>query len=256
MTTQEAIRAVIDTANAQVGYREGRNNQNKYAAELDPLNLTFGPKQGQPWCAEFVLWVFYKCFGAERALKLLCSPRPTGIPLCADGAAYFRRCGRWSNAPSLGAVVFFRIDGEIGHEGIVVGIDGERIRTVEGNCSDMVARRSYDFSDPQIEGYGWPQWSVVSAEASVPVKDTDHRYSPQEYQVPINLLEIGDYGPQVSNLQYLLRDHGFDPGEIDGVYGPKTAAALRSFQRAAAISPDGVWGGESFRAMWNYLRAQ
>lgn len=259
MTAEQAIRDVISTAESQVGYREEANNRTKYAAELDPLKITFGSKQGQPWCAEFVLWVFYKCFGVDNALALLCSPRPTGIPLCADGAMYFERAGRWSDTPSLGAVVFFFGEDGIGHQGIVTDMDKNRIRTVEGNCGDMVARRSYSLSDKQIAGYGWPKWSVVSSDgggdapaASQKPQTPSYRYPSHLYDVEINLLQNGSYGPQVVNLQHLLADHGFDPGEIDGIFGDRTRSALQAFQRAAGIDADGVWGGESFRAMWNW----
>jgi peptidoglycan hydrolase-like protein with peptidoglycan-binding domain len=37
---------------------------------------------------------------------------------------------------------------------------------------------------------------------------------------------------EVRAMQEALKDRGFDPGPIDGVMGPQTAAALREYQRA------------------------
>ena len=44
---------------------------------------------------------------------------------------------------------------------------------------------------------------------------------------------------QVEEMQGLLAALGFDAGEPDGVVGTQTRAALRAFQRAAKVPPDG-----------------
>jgi peptidoglycan hydrolase-like protein with peptidoglycan-binding domain len=47
-------------------------------------------------------------------------------------------------------------------------------------------------------------------------------------------------GSDVERAQVALREAGFDPGEIDGVYGFHTARAVREFQRKARLPVDGV----------------
>jgi peptidoglycan hydrolase-like protein with peptidoglycan-binding domain len=37
---------------------------------------------------------------------------------------------------------------------------------------------------------------------------------------------------QLKTMQQTLKDKGFDPGPIDGTMGPRTAAALRDYQKA------------------------
>jgi len=44
---------------------------------------------------------------------------------------------------------------------------------------------------------------------------------------------------QVEEMQGLLAELGFDAGEPDGMVGSRTRAALRAFQRAAKVPPDG-----------------
>lgn len=44
----------------------------------------------------------------------------------------------------------------------------------------------------------------------------------------------------VRQIQYHLKTLGFDPGPVDGFMGPRTAAAIRSFQKEAGIEPDGL----------------
>lgn len=56
-------------------------------------------------------------------------------------------------------------------------------------------------------------------------------------------------GDDVTDLQTLLGRLGFDCGRIDGILGPRTAAALASFQSEIGIAADGVCGPESLRAL-------
>lgn len=63
------------------------------------------------------------------------------------------------------------------------------------------------------------------------------------------VLRPGASGPHVTALQERLEAHGFDLGEVDGRFGPKTKAALEAFQRARRLKPDGIVGPKSWRAL-------
>lgn len=62
---------------------------------------------------------------------------------------------------------------------------------------------------------------------------------------PSGILREGSSGPAVSQLQRALADKGFNPGQIDGDFGPRTEAALKAFQRSRGIEADGVFGPQS-----------
>ena len=56
----------------------------------------------------------------------------------------------------------------------------------------------------------------------------------------------GSVGPAVKLLQSQLQAHGITPGPIDGIFGPKTEAAVRAFQRKAGLEVDGQAGPKTW----------
>src|SRR3954464_1604795 len=62
-------------------------------------------------------------------------------------------------------------------------------------------------------------------------------------------LAPGMAGWDVAELQFALAWHGFPNASIDGGFGAHTRRALRRFQRWAHLTPDGVAGPGTFRAL-------
>jgi peptidoglycan hydrolase-like protein with peptidoglycan-binding domain len=54
------------------------------------------------------------------------------------------------------------------------------------------------------------------------------------------LLRAGAKGKLVLEIQKRLKEMGFDPGIIDGIFGPGTDEAVRLFQERAQLKADGV----------------
>lgn len=63
------------------------------------------------------------------------------------------------------------------------------------------------------------------------------------------LLRLGSSGPEVTSLQVRLKELSFDPGPVDGQFGPSTEAAVRSFQQSVGLQPDGVVGPNAIAAL-------
>jgi len=59
----------------------------------------------------------------------------------------------------------------------------------------------------------------------------------------------GDFGLDVSVLQFLLLRNGYYHGALDGYFGPRLLAALRGFQRRHHLSADGVAGPQTLAAL-------
>ena len=59
----------------------------------------------------------------------------------------------------------------------------------------------------------------------------------------------------VSRQQERLKALGFDPGEIDGVYGPKTKEAVQKFQQSRDLKQDGIIGENTIKALFEGAKA-
>jgi peptidoglycan hydrolase-like protein with peptidoglycan-binding domain len=55
-------------------------------------------------------------------------------------------------------------------------------------------------------------------------------------------LRVGSSGTSVLTLQQRLRDAGFNPGPLDGEFGPLTRRAVVAFQRSRGLDVDGIAG--------------
>ncbi len=65
----------------------------------------------------------------------------------------------------------------------------------------------------------------------------------------MKLLQNGSCGPLVELLQTALSRAGYDPGPVDGIFGPKTRNAVLAFQRLSGLQADGVVGPLTHQAL-------
>ncbi|WP_235991793.1 peptidoglycan-binding domain-containing protein [Metabacillus schmidteae] len=69
------------------------------------------------------------------------------------------------------------------------------------------------------------------------------RVSAPDFPLPNGVLRRGDQGESVRQLQRALKQINFNPGTVDGIYGPQTEDAVRRFQSMyAALGDDGIYG--------------
>ena len=60
---------------------------------------------------------------------------------------------------------------------------------------------------------------------------------------------LGSRGDLVRQIQIALKAKGYDPGPIDGVFGPKTLLAVRHFQASRHLAQDGIVGPQTWTAL-------
>ena len=71
--------------------------------------------------------------------------------------------------------------------------------------------------------------------------------------ISFSTLRPGAVGPETELLQTGLIRAGFLSGEVDGIFGKETLAALRRFQQSVGLTPDGVAGPATWHALYPYL---
>lgn len=107
------------------------------------------------WCACFVSW----CYGQAGVSE------PRFAACQSQGVPWFTSHGQWGArgyeniAP--GDAIFFDwdLDGSADHVGLVIGTDGNRVYTVEGNSGDACKIKSYSLDYACIKGYGLMNWN-------------------------------------------------------------------------------------------------
>lgn len=141
--TRSGNQAVVDIAKSQVGNVGGQ-----------PYWSWYGFTSRVEWCACFVSW----CYGQMG----LTEPRFSGCQ--SQGIPWFQSHGQWGGRDyaniAPGDAIFFDwdLDGSADHVGIVVGTDGSRVYTVEGNSGDACKIKSYSLTYECIKGYGLMNW--------------------------------------------------------------------------------------------------
>ena len=58
---------------------------------------------------------------------------------------------------------------------------------------------------------------------------------------------IGSQGDTVREIQKALKNNGYYSGEIDGIYGENTKAAVKNFQRDCGLTADGIVGSKTMK---------
>lgn len=56
-------------------------------------------------------------------------------------------------------------------------------------------------------------------------------------------------GPSLLDVQKKLKALGFDPGKLDGLWGPTTRTAVVKFQKSSGLVPDGILGPKTLRKL-------
>ena len=65
----------------------------------------------------------------------------------------------------------------------------------------------------------------------------------------IALSRYGSRGAEVTQIQTKLKRWGYYNGNIDGIYGSQTLAAVKYFQRSNGLTADGIAGEKTLNAM-------
>ena len=245
------LNSVIETAKAEIGYKEGNNNYNKYAAYIDKNFPDFynGRKQNVAWCDVFNDYLFLVNGTEDEALYALCQPRKSCGAGCKFSAQYYKSQGRWGKTPQKGAQIFFGKEGNEQHTGIVISVSATKITTVEGNSNNEVRKRVYAIGDVNIAGFGYPRYD--SNNTTVTRKGFPGTFPTLPAR---GYFQKGDKGVNVKRMQEFLKwyDNNFLPRYgADGDFGSETRSAVLAFQQRENLKQDGLFGKHSLQVAKN-----
>lgn len=155
------IDELVNIAKAEIGTCEP-SGDDKYITVYNSLT---GSKFGKTvaWCAIYVTWVMHKAGVKKTVVPYFAN--------CDTGMNWFKKKNQFKKAkayggdytPNTGDVIFFSskyTEKDSDHVGIVTGVTGSTVHTIEGNTSDAVHERSYSLSSKYILGYGVPDYGV------------------------------------------------------------------------------------------------
>lgn len=219
---------VLSVAQSQVGYKEGKNNSNKYGAAYGMNNCS--------WCQIFVWWCF-KQAGMDWYKTASCT------------ACYKHYASRAVSKNSLrkGDIVFFDWDhsGDCDHVGIVESVGSSRVTTIEGNTSS-------GNSGSQSNGDGvYRRYRTHSqiAKAIRPAYEAETGGG-GTCNVTVQEVKNGSNSASCYVLQAYLKSKGYYTGKVDGIAGSLTEKAIKAFQKAKGLSQDGIAGQKTWAAVF------
>lgn len=92
---------------------------------------------------------------------------------------------------------------------------------------------------------------VVQGEKNAAQNPPQSYPAPQPNNTCSGVYGQGNQGDCVVLIQTKLKQLGYDPGPIDGIYGSKTTAAVKLFQSKAGITQDGIVGPQTWGKLFS-----
>ena len=102
----------------------------------------------------------------------------------------------------------------------------------------------------ESERYFFTPVSEQNQEINVATEEKKSRTDVQDEIMSYRLKSRG----RTKQVQAALKNAGFYKGEVDGKEGPQTKRAIKAFQRARGLNPDGVVGPKTWEELKKYLK--
>lgn len=123
---------------------------------------------------------------------------------------------------------------------------GYNTGTVDGIFGPLTEQAAKNFQANKglvVDGIvGNMTWAAIESTLQAPPPTTSHP-----------LLRRGSTGSEVRYLQESLAKLGYNPGPIDGIFGPLTEQAVKAFQTNKHLMVDGIVGNKTWTALENSL---
>ena len=241
------------------------NEANNYGGYLGS-STKYNNYNGLPWCAYFMVWC-----AREAGIGSDIIPSIYG---CTSLTKWYKDRGLFqyspayggSYAPKAGDLVIFDWDPSAGngqdHVGIVTGINGNYVSTVEGNSSGnghndgnlLYRTQRLALNHKYIAGYCTPAYTDSPVTPVNPVEWDN----PDSYPFPTRDIYYRSSntmtGSDVKWVQAVLRKLSYSI-DIDGSFGPASEAVVKQFQSDHGLEVDGSVGPATRQKLYDLWQA-
>lgn len=147
----------------------------------------------------------------------------------------------------------------------IVNPDVERIQVIlksqgyeTGNTDGKMGKELRDAIKAFQEQYGLKSTGYIDKMTLTQLEDLSRTKEVLESKKAASIKEKDSSGqaafkPAARDIQTALKNAGFDVGTIDGKMGPKTRQAIKEFQKAKGLVPDGTVGPKTWTQLSKYL---
>lgn len=156
--------------------------------------------------------------------------------------------GTIDSLPDAPGVILYHANssGRMTHTGVYIG----------GGYAVEARAAKYGVVKTEVKKRTWTHWAalpgVLTGTETAPPEKIDKAPAQdtevETVTIELNTLRMGSEGAQVKTLQRLLNAMGHDCGTVDGKFGSKTQAGVRSFQGAKGLVVDGIAGEKTWSA--------
>lgn len=196
-----------------------------------------------PWdCAEFISWVVFQCTGS---LYGCVDDKGDPATIEAYTGAWERDAKRLGKrvsqetAAGIPGAILLRYPPAPGSMGHIVICDGK------GGTVEAMGKK-WGVTTGKVTGRDWDTGILV------PGVDYDRAGAPLAVAAPKRLYGLGCAGMDpnvIRRIQAALLASKFDPGPVDGVFGPNTTTAVAAFQSVKGLVVDGKVGAQTAKSL-------
>ena len=254
MTEQQLRQKVVDTFTSYLGAKKGSAKHkelidiyNSYLPHPEGYKVTYQDN----WCAASASAIGIK-LSLTDIIPVECS--------CSRQIALWKKLGRWiedeSTTPKKGDFVYYvwsdgkdyaKTDNQDApnHVGIVVSVEGNVFRVIEGNkgTESIVDYRDMAVNGRYLRGFASPDYAKKAKSQTQPAIK-------KKALVQLPVLSKGICHQSVKILQAALIESGFPCGGVDGDFGDKTEEAVKKFQKDAGLPVNGEVGASVWKRIF------
>lgn len=227
-----------------------RERASAYPAQKNNIYNNCPVLSGKQSACDGCKWDGKQAYDCAQLTRYSCKAAGTELVSGANSQwnkVAWEKKGTIDSLPDVPGVLLYHVNssGTMTHTGVYIG----------GGYAVEARAAKYGVVKTAVKDRTWTHWAalpgvltgeVVQSPAlpeETPESAKETATEPTEAGViTMNTLRSGNRGTQVKVLQFLLNETGYDCGEADGIFGTKTTAAVKAFQKAKGLTVDGICG--------------